>query len=283
MNTTNHTAPSGEELKPCPFCGGAVELEQANSRGAHRGWGVVCRNTINLGGTCAIEQIPSASREAATERWNRRAAASAQATATPVPTEFVGVEDQIKRGNGAWRPCTGCYDTEDGHPTQRYADSHYLQCALGNGCSECGGLGAVWEDFSGYEEVLSATPPSNDSASAQATGQAVDLVSANPIGLTPAQKEMQREQMLRNVASKTEARFWHTNFINEFGYEPDAETAYVAGKKATPPSTDAREAGGGAVDTSVIARLCVQILECPLNPTISKFARALLRQAGSGK
>jgi hypothetical protein len=78
MTTTNHTSPSGEELKPCPFCGGAVELEQANSRGAHRWWGVVCRNTINLGGTCAIEQIPSASREAATERWNRRAAVSGE-------------------------------------------------------------------------------------------------------------------------------------------------------------------------------------------------------------
>jgi hypothetical protein len=89
MTTTNHTSPSGEELKPCPFCGGAVELEQANSRGAHRWWGVVCRNTINLGGTCAIEQIPSASREAATERWNRRAAVSGEdaangATVKPV-------------------------------------------------------------------------------------------------------------------------------------------------------------------------------------------------------
>jgi hypothetical protein len=77
--TTNTTKISGEamtdeQLKPCPFCGGAVELEQANLRGAHRWWGVVCRNTINLGGTCAVEQIPSASPEAATERWNRRAA-----------------------------------------------------------------------------------------------------------------------------------------------------------------------------------------------------------------
>lgn len=59
------------ELLPCPFCGGPVKLEHTvNSR---EWWGVVCRNTINLGGTCAIQQIPSASKEAATERWNRRA------------------------------------------------------------------------------------------------------------------------------------------------------------------------------------------------------------------
>ena len=66
------------DLLPCPFCGGPVELESAPSTrsevyGKRDWWGVVCRNTINLGGTCAIYQIPSASKEAAIERWNRRA------------------------------------------------------------------------------------------------------------------------------------------------------------------------------------------------------------------
>lgn len=66
-----------EELKPCPFCGGPVELEEArrtNSEiyGERRWWGVVCRNTINLGGTCCMDQVPSASVEAAVARWNMR-------------------------------------------------------------------------------------------------------------------------------------------------------------------------------------------------------------------
>lgn len=65
------------ELKPCPFCGGPVEIEKATETysrmyGNREYWGVVCRNTINLGGSCAIQQIPSASKEAAVERWNRR-------------------------------------------------------------------------------------------------------------------------------------------------------------------------------------------------------------------
>ncbi|MCA8389208.1 Lar family restriction alleviation protein [Burkholderia multivorans] len=69
------------KLKPCPFCGGTVELERARDTtiekyGTRKWWGVVCRNTTNLGGTCAIEQRPSASPEAAIERWNRRAPAS---------------------------------------------------------------------------------------------------------------------------------------------------------------------------------------------------------------
>lgn len=58
------------ELKPCPFCGGPVELEKTLGNG--KWWGVICRNTLNRGGTCAIQQIPSASEEAAVERWNRR-------------------------------------------------------------------------------------------------------------------------------------------------------------------------------------------------------------------
>ena len=65
-------------LKPCPFCGGGVDIERATDtyereHGWREWWGVVCRNTINLGGTCAIQQIPSASKEAAIERWNHRA------------------------------------------------------------------------------------------------------------------------------------------------------------------------------------------------------------------
>jgi hypothetical protein len=78
----NKAAPSVDvprlvQLLPCPFCGGAVKLEEAERTrdrmmGERRWWGVVCRNTTNLGGTCAIQQIPSASEDAAISRWNMR-------------------------------------------------------------------------------------------------------------------------------------------------------------------------------------------------------------------
>ena len=63
------------ELKPCPFCGGVVKLEKTIRKGAdgRDWWGVVCRNTKNLGGTCAVQIRPSASPEAAAARWNTRA------------------------------------------------------------------------------------------------------------------------------------------------------------------------------------------------------------------
>lgn len=66
------------KLLPCPFCGGSVKLEQTTGEyermfGRRQWWGVVCRNTMNLGGTCAIHQRPSASKDAAIARWNMRA------------------------------------------------------------------------------------------------------------------------------------------------------------------------------------------------------------------
>jgi hypothetical protein len=64
-------------LKPCPFCGESVRLQQASSEynrihGKRNSYGVVCRSTKNLGFTCCMEQVPSASIKAAVMRWNMR-------------------------------------------------------------------------------------------------------------------------------------------------------------------------------------------------------------------
>lgn len=72
MTNQNSAAKAAmQELKPCPFCGGPVELE--NTINSRSWWGVVCRNARNRGGTCAIQTRPSASKEVAIERWNMRA------------------------------------------------------------------------------------------------------------------------------------------------------------------------------------------------------------------
>ena len=56
------------------------------------------------------------------------------------------VKEQVEEGSGFWRSCSGCYDTEDGRPTGHYPHSKTFECALGSGCGECGGLGAVWDN-----------------------------------------------------------------------------------------------------------------------------------------
>jgi hypothetical protein len=61
------------KLKPCPFCGGEVEIETTLRAYSCRDWyGIVCRNTKNLGGTCALQIAPQASPEVAAKRWNMR-------------------------------------------------------------------------------------------------------------------------------------------------------------------------------------------------------------------
>jgi hypothetical protein len=66
--------------------------------------------------------------------------------------ELMGVREQIEEGSGFWRECSGCYETEDGHPVGQYGYSDAMRCALGSGCSECGGIGAVW-DNTDYEAL----------------------------------------------------------------------------------------------------------------------------------
>lgn len=88
-------------LLPCPFCGCAVKLEKTHKNrheiyGERQWWGVRCTNNVNVGGTCAIEAIPTASPEAAIERWNRRAPAIAPpvaADAEPLEVMRANFED----------------------------------------------------------------------------------------------------------------------------------------------------------------------------------------------
>lgn len=56
-------------------------------------------------------------------------------------------------GHGCWVTCTGCAESSEGVLDSRYyPHSKVLGCQLGGGCSECGGIGAVWDDTD-YEDM----------------------------------------------------------------------------------------------------------------------------------
>lgn len=82
----------------------------------------------------------------------------------PEPVEISGVKETLEEGGGIWRECTGCYETNEGYPPQGAYFSKVFKCYLGNGCDECGGIGAIW-DTTDYEELAKfmmeedTTPP----------------------------------------------------------------------------------------------------------------------------
>lgn len=87
--------------------------------------------------------------------WKSRAVLSAglpKETASEPPIELVGVKEQIAEGSGFWRSCSGCHETNEGYPIGCYPHSDTLGCALGSGCRECGGIGAVWDNID-YEDM----------------------------------------------------------------------------------------------------------------------------------
>lgn len=57
-------------------------------------------------------------------------------------------EESLNEAACGWRPCTGCHETNEGYETGRYPYSAMFDCHVGHGCSECGGLGVVWEYWS---------------------------------------------------------------------------------------------------------------------------------------
>lgn len=86
-------------------------------------------------------------------------------TADPLPAELQGVADVLSKNGGAWRSCTGCHELSEGRETGLYSTA--LQCHLGNGCEECGGIGAIW-DATEYQAVAIAIAPAHSKSQPQA-------------------------------------------------------------------------------------------------------------------
>lgn len=74
-----------------------------------------------------------------------------QGKAEAVGDELEAVPRVMAESGGWWRSCTGCLDSDDGHPTGHYPYSDIFKCRLGGGCHECGGLGVTWESGRGLE------------------------------------------------------------------------------------------------------------------------------------
>lgn len=104
------------------------------------------------------------------------AAISALATHQPVaqePVELRCVAETLANGAGQWRTCTGCHEGNEGMPTGPYGS--IMQCYLGNGCDECGGIGAIW-DTTDYQQMADEMEESLRAPTAQAVNHQVALL-----------------------------------------------------------------------------------------------------------
>jgi len=93
--------------------------------GERRWWGVICRNTINRGGSCAIQQIPSASIDAAAERWNHRAPLEARKPLPLSDDEIIAAQEALALSRSRiGLPCTRCGTGKYRADRNAYHDFH---------------------------------------------------------------------------------------------------------------------------------------------------------------
>ena len=57
------------------------------------------------------------------------------------------VVEVIEEDGGCWTACSGCQESDEGYVSEKYYPySPIFRCQPGGGCSECGGIGVIWQD-----------------------------------------------------------------------------------------------------------------------------------------
>mgnify|MGYP001229677609 CR=1 FL=1 len=75
------------------------------------------------------------------------------------------IKELVREGAGFWRSCSGCHETVEGY-SAGFKHSPVFECELGSGCSECGGIGAVWDntDYADMADFLLKRDAERDAA-----------------------------------------------------------------------------------------------------------------------
>lgn len=92
---------------------------------------------------------------------NLREAQQPVSGADGLAIELQGISEAIGNGGGVWRSCSGCHELNDGMATGPFSKT--LKCHLGVGCSECGGIGAIWDttDYDAMADFMAAKDQQN--------------------------------------------------------------------------------------------------------------------------
>ncbi len=64
------------------------------------------------------------------------------------------IGELIEEDDGFWHACSGCQESTDGYVSASdYPYDRLFRCQPGSGCSECGGIGVLWDDGRGYDDL----------------------------------------------------------------------------------------------------------------------------------
>ncbi|CAN7639661.1 Lar family restriction alleviation protein [Paraburkholderia terricola] len=118
MTTTNHTSPSGEELEPCPFCGGKAESQEYEEVDATRWVGYVRCGNCSVEGPRGyannrmgcFDAVNGLHTKAAKSAWNRRAAGSGEDAANWATKLLDAIISDLE---GGFVRCEHCGEQED--------------------------------------------------------------------------------------------------------------------------------------------------------------------------
>lgn len=87
-----------------------------------------------------------------------------------------------------WSSCTGCHETNEGYSVGCYPVSPIFECEVGSGCSECGGIGVVWNYI---------TKDQLDEWSKESTTPQPDKTAALEAEIAELRKDAERYRWLR--------------------------------------------------------------------------------------
>lgn len=188
-----------------------------------------------------MESAWRASEEARSEL--QAAAAAVQAAVVPedkIAIELQGVQENISKGYGFWSTCSGCHETEDGHSAGAYPYSKLFKCELGSGCSECGGIGAIW-DINNYGEMYRTAPsaapvqPASNSCSNYSMNCPADAAPVEAVPFVPLGYENETEFLRQQLK---DAR----NFIKAYQAVISEHEATIAAQATPAKAVDERAA-----------------------------------------
>ncbi len=118
---------------------------------------IVCAELVRVAESAQlVDRSTEMQRNLVDETPNLQSQQQPVSGADGLPIELRGISEAVGNGDGFWRSCSGCHESNEGMATGPFSKT--FKCHLGVGCSECGGIGAIWDttDYDAMADFMAA-------------------------------------------------------------------------------------------------------------------------------